>query len=816
MSTDALVGRSHDGHHLTSFIGRRRELTEARELMSRSRLLTLAGPGGVGKTRLALELVSRVRKAFSDGVFIVELAEVEDGAMVGPHIAAALRLPDQSNRSSLQRIADYVQDRHLLLVLDNCEHLLDAVSVLAARLLDRAARLRIVATSREPLGIFGEQVYNVPPLAAPVHTAAEGMTIESFDAVRLLIDRARSVDPTFEVTEANRLAVAQLCQRLDGIPLAIELAATRLRSVSVVQLIERLDKRFDILTGGSRAALPRQQTLRALIDWSHELCSSDERLLWARLSVFPGGFEVEAAEEVCGFGQLTREGVLDLIDHLVAKSLVVAENVYGTQTGGSVRVRYRQLMTFREYGAELLESIGETTDMRRRQRDHYLTRAAATVKNWCGPHQAERLMAARRDHPNLVSALEWSASTPGEERAGLHLAALLRYHWTAGGNLAEGRRWLDRLLKLATEPSPERGAALWVGAWICLVQGDREQAREHVAECRLIAESLNDRALAAHADHWEALCEVFDDHLDRAMGLFTAAVGVHRQVGDTASALYALFLLAWTQMYAGRTGDALATCREVLKVSDSYGERWAHAYADAVMGLCQWHVGELDAARQSQIAALEIQRDFPDGLCIALTIEQMSWTAASGGHYESAAVLYHAARAVWSGIGTTISAFGPLEKDFEQMATKVRRELGEREFKVLTARPEPSQEQAIELALGAARTGYASTGTPQPGLTKVSTKRRNGTAETPDGYGKHGGTALTQREAQIAGLVSQGLSNKEIAAQLVVSPRTVGGHIERILAKLGFNSRTQIASLMSGPAGAGLVGRKNSSSHGQT
>src|SRR6478672_1868476 len=278
MSTDALVGRSHDGHHLTSFIGRRRELTEARELMSRSRLLTLAGPGGVGKTRLAMEIVSRVRKAFSDGICVVELAEVEDGAMVGSHIAAALRLPDQSNRSSLQRIADYVEDRHLLLVLDNCEHLLDAVSVLAARLLDRAARLRIVATSREPLGIFGEQVYIVPPLAAPVQ-ASEGVTIESFDSVRLLIDRARSVDPTFEVTEANRLAVAQLCQRLDGIPLAIELAASRLRSVSVVQLIERLDKRFDILTGGSRAALPRQQTLRALIDWSHELCSSDERLL---------------------------------------------------------------------------------------------------------------------------------------------------------------------------------------------------------------------------------------------------------------------------------------------------------------------------------------------------------------------------------------------------------------------------------------------------------------------------------------------------------------------------------------------------------
>jgi len=813
MSTDALVGRSHGGHQLTSFIGRRRELTEARELMTRSRLLTLVGPGGVGKTRLALELVTRVRKAFSDGICIVELAAVEDGAVVGSHIAAALRLPDQSNRSSLQRIADYVQDRNLLLVLDNCEHLLDAVSVLVARLLDQAGRLRIVATSREPLGIFGEQIYKVPPLAAPVQTAAEDVGIEYFDSVRLLIDRARSVDPAFEVTTANRVAVAQLCQRLDGIPLAIELAATRLRSMSVVQLVERLDRRFDLLTGGSRAALPRQQTLRALIDWSHELCSPDERLLWARLSVFSGGFEVEAAEEVCGFGQLTSEGVLDLIDHLVAKSLVIAENVYDTQSGGSVRVRYRQLMTFREYGAELLESIGESTEMRRRQRDHYLRQAAATVDSWCGPDQAGRLMAARRDHPNFLSALEWSASTPGEERAGLHLAALLRYHWTAGGNLAEGRRWLDRLLKSATEPSLERGAALWVGAWICLVQGDWGQARTHVAECRLIAESLGDRALAAHADHWEALCEVFDDHLDRALGLFTAAVATHRQVGDIASALYALFLLAWTQMYAGRTGEALATCREVLMVSDSYGERWAHAYGDAVMGLCQWHLGELDAARQSQIAALEIQRDFPDSLCIALTIEQMSWTAASGGHYESAAVLYHAARAVWSGIGTTISAFGPLEKDFKQMAAQVRDELGEREFEVLTRRPEPSLEQAIELALDAAHRGYASAVNPQPSLAKASSRR--GAAETPEDQVQHFDIALTRREAQIAGLVSQGLSNKEIAALLVVSPRTVGGHVANVLAKLGFNSRTQIASLVSVRDGAGLADRTKSPSDGE-
>ena len=222
-------------------------------------------------------------------MWTVELAALDDNALVGSQIATALRLPDQSNRSPTERISDYVQERQLLLVLDNCEHLLDAVSALAARLLAIAPELRVIATSREPLGIFGEQVYQVPPLSAPAVSNGHAGAIEAFESVRLLVDRAQSVEAGFEITDGNRLAVAQLCQMLDGIPLAIELAAARLRSLSVAQLVERLDRHFDILTGGSRAAIPRQQTLRALIDWSYELCTRDEQLLWARLAVVPAG-----------------------------------------------------------------------------------------------------------------------------------------------------------------------------------------------------------------------------------------------------------------------------------------------------------------------------------------------------------------------------------------------------------------------------------------------------------------------------------------------------------------------------------------------
>ncbi|MDR7159809.1 LuxR C-terminal-related transcriptional regulator [Arthrobacter sp. BE255] len=804
MSTEAAVVRPTGGHNLTSFIGRRRELAEARELMSRSRLLTLAGPGGVGKTRLAAELSSRTRKAFRDGVWTVELAALDDNALVGSQIAAALRLPDQSNRSPIERISDYVEERQLLLVLDNCEHLLDAVSALAATLLDFAPELRVIATSREPLGILGEQVYQVPPLSAPAVLDGHAGAIEAFESVRLLVDRAKSVDARFEITDGNRLAVAQLCQMLDGIPLAIELAAARLRSVSVVQLVERLDRRFDILTGGNRAAIPRQKTLRALIDWSYELCTQDEQLLWARLAVFPAGFDVKAVEEVCGFGQINKRDILDLLDHLVAKSLVVAENDIDGPISGDQGRRYRQLMTFREYGAELLESIGESPELRRRQRDHYLGEASQTVALWCGPEQANRLAAARRDHTNILSALEWSATTPGEELAGMNLAALLRYHWIAGGNLSDGRRWLDRMLGLDMHRTPERGTALWVAAWVSLLQGDREPAQQYLTECRSIADDLDDQVLAGHVDHWEALSEVFKGRLEHAIELFGRAAAVHRRDENLASELTALFLLAWTQMYAGQMEEALATCRQVLAESGKQGERWSQAYGHAVMGLCQWHLGQLDEARQSQIAALEIQRDFHDGLCVALTIEQMSWTAASNGRYESAAILFQAAQSVWKGIGTTISAFGPLETDFEQTAAQLRNELGDaRYLSIIDGRPALSIDQAVELALKSAHAAYVSPRTATPAGHKNSAAHRTAKSVLVDPYTQYGGPRLTEREAQVAALVAQGRSNKEIAAELVLSHRTIGRHIERILAKLGFTSRTQIASWVASRTKAG-------------
>ncbi|KRC46443.1 MULTISPECIES: ATP-binding protein [unclassified Nocardioides] len=496
------------------------------------------------------------------------------------------------------------------------------------------------------------------------------------------------------------------------------------------------------------------------MNWSHDLCTPDERLLWSRLAVFPGSFDLDAVEAVCGFEGLPAEIILDLLDRLVAKSIVIAEP-------SGAAMRYRTLVTIRDYAAQRLRERDEWVVVKRRHRDHYLGQAGRMVEVWCGREQPEMLASMRADHANLLAALEWSVNTPGEERAAASLASLLRYHWIAGGYLSEGRRWFDRILQLDDTPTPERGSALWVAAWVALIQGDRDWAATCLGSCREVAAALGDGHLAAHAGQWTGLLLLFSGRLDDSIAAFRESIAVLEENGDDAALTTALFQLAMAQTYLDDPQGALGTCRRVLSLSERRGDQWSRAYALWVSGLCHWHLGEAEEGRAAARAALGYQRAFGDGICIALTVELLAWLDIDAGVFDEAAILNGAAAAVWRQLGTTIEAFGPhITAESSAMAARLVGELGSDRSGELTIH-DITRYDAVDLALDGRR--------PEP---------------PPD----DDVVRLTPREHEVVQLIAEGLSNRVIAEKLVLSVRTIDGHVERVLAKLEVGSRTQIAT----------------------
>lgn len=770
-STGALDrGDLHGRASMASFVGRRRDLTEAQARMAESRLVTLTGPGGVGKTRLALEVAKRSEKSFRNGVWMVELDSLSSGDRVAPAVATRLNVPDQSNRAALDRVVDYLRDKEMLLVLDNCEHVLGDVAEMVERLLAAGPKVRVLATSREPLHITAEQVLVVPPLSLP--PGGEEVTtagVTRSEAATLLVDRARQLVPDFSVTRENQEAVAQLCIRLDGIPLAIELAATRLRTLSPNQLFGRLDQRFQLLNRGSRTTLPRQQTLQALIDWSYELCSADERLLWRRMSVFADAFDLDAAEYVCGFAELDSVAVLDLLDQLISKSLLQTERV-------GEKVRYRQLMTVREYGKQLLTDASEEDELHRRHRDHYLDRAAMRVEAWCGAGQAEALAETRAERPDLMAALSWSLNTPGEHDSAARIAVALRYHWIAGGFLSDGRAWLERILRQPELSPAARGNASWVVGWVALIQGDHDDAAGHLDRARSIADSRRDPEMMTFARHWQAQHSVFTGELDAAGEQFREVIAEHERHGQTADQLTAMFQLVMVQTLGGRPEDGLRNSAAGLRIAERTGERWNRAYLWWISGVCHWHVGDYPAAREAATRALDIQQDFQDGTCTAMSLELLSWIAVSEADFEQGRDLAGTAAQVWQELGTGICAFGPhIAETSRESAERFRRVLGGQSSGEAAGENRISKAAAIAAALGGKAGGRGRTG-------------------EFAGVGSLADNPLSDREMEVAELVSQGLTNRKIAGKLVLSPRTIEGHVERMLKKLDFTSRTQVAT----------------------
>jgi DNA-binding CsgD family transcriptional regulator len=437
-------------------------------------------------------------------------------------------------------------------------------------------------------------------------------------------------------------------------------------------------------------------------------------------------------------------------------------------------VRYRMLMTVREFGAELLEGADESDTLHRRHRDYYLARAEAMAADWCGPGQAAALARMRTDHPNLTAALQWSLGRPQENRAAASFAAALRYHWVAGGSLGEGRRWLDQVLDTVTDPCTERAEALWVTAWICLMQGDGPAAASRLAECIALAESRGDDELVAYSALWSGLAALFAGELADSVPRYEHAVAAFERGGNTSGVLTAQFQLPVSLAYLGELDRAMGICDRALRVADRHGECWARAYNHWASGIIEWRRGALDRAEDLARQALTSQRDFHDGICVALNTELLAWVASRRGDHRRSARLFGAARAVWSEIGTSIHSFGPhMEGDSMASARRAEQALGAGRFAALVV-----EGGAVDL----------------PGAIEFALREPGGAGAPAESAARRKTSPLSRREAEVAGLIAQGRSNKAIAEALVLSPRTVDGHVERILAKLGFASRAQVAA----------------------
>jgi predicted ATPase/class 3 adenylate cyclase/DNA-binding CsgD family transcriptional regulator len=884
---------------LTSFVGRTAQIDEVRRVLSGNRLVTLTGAGGAGKTRLAIEIAGINAGEFREGAWYVDLAPITNPDVVSAVLARALGLPDQPGGSAMGAIVRFVGDRQMLVVLDNCEHLLDLTAELAADLLENCPALTLLTTSREPIGIAGEVTLRVPSL-----TIAD-------EAIELFADRARLVRADFKLTDDKVASVTEICRRLDGMPLAIELAAARVRALSLQEIVDSLHDRFRLLTGGSRTTVRRQQTLRASVDWSHALLTEPERVMFRRLAAFQGGFDLEAAQAISGDGDVERYQVLDLLTLLVDKSLVVAED-----SGG--RTRYRLLETVRQYAQEKLAESGEATTVRTLHRDHYLALAVAVDAPGESGHET-RLEQADVEIDNLRAAFVWSREC-GDTEIALQLACSLYPLWLARGRNREGFGWLDAALNDRSESKKEIAPAVYaraladkvaLDAWVGL-----PPSLDHAEQALAIARDVDDTGLLARALCARGLAVGYDD--DLAQPYFAEAVELAREIDDKwrlthvlgwraysanvagdpiatreaaeegrliADAIGNHFAsrtcrtwLAWACMYEGDLSRAATQFDEILAEAeavndlawrvasqlgriflsayqgDSVGARTAaeaaldiaaelsgfypgvlHGFSaiahlaegniDACAPACEtarnlmgmlpkaagmfvyplaevelargdlaearqiadqavsttkgWHLAtalrtrarvalaqrDLEQAEADAHAALARAADLHAYVCVADTFECLGRLAAEGQSYPEGARLLGAAEAMRRRTGEV--RFKVYDADFEATVAILRIAMGEEEFESAWAGGAAlSTEESIAYA-----------------------QRGRGERKRPSS----GWASLTPTELDVVRLVEDGLGNKEIAARLFISHRTVQTHLTHVYTKLGLTSRVQLA-----------------------
>ncbi|WP_330249278.1 protein kinase [Nocardia sp. NBC_00565] len=748
---------------LTSFVDRRTEVSEVKNLLASSRLVTLTGIGGVGKTRLGLRVAATMR-GLADRVWFVELADVSDPTLLVDVVAATLGLRDESARPLQDALVEFLSARESLLVLDNCEQLVAAVAELVETWLRACPGLRILVTSREPLNIAGEAVLRVSPLTVPDPDREPSMRgLPKYDAVTLFADRAAAVVPGFELSPDNKADVARICARLDGLPLAIELAAARIRMLSPEQILQRLTDRYALLTRSSRDTPTRQQTLRWCIDWSHDLCTPAEQRLWARLSVFAGSFELDAAEQICGPG-LSPESPLDVLSSLVDKSILIRDESNDV-------VRFRLLETIRDYGRQKLHEAGEYADLRRRHRDWYQQLALDAEATWISDRQPYWIARLEREQPNLRDALEYCLSEDTEEaaEAGLRTATALFMYWTFRGLYGEGRRWIDRALAHPRAHSiPERIKAIQVGSAMAATQGDLHSATALLAQGRVLADQAPtpmSKALIAAA---EGALAVFSGEFADAASCLDRAVEVLKSNREGWLHIGALTLLGMAHQLGGDQTKAIEYHQQVLSITEARGESLYRSIALCDMGITTWQQGERHRAIELLKKALRVNRQVHSPVVTALSFEALAWTADTA-DAERKAVLMGAAEELWRSTGSGAGILPDRLRYHDECVRMARSRLGARGF---DAAFRQGRAMGVDAAVAYALEEQLTDTTLAPGPS----------------------AALTKRESQVADLIAQGLTNKQIAAKLVISPRTAQGHVEHILTKLGFTSRTQIAA----------------------
>ena len=743
---------------LTGFVGRRRELGRVAEAVRSSRLVTLVGPGGVGKTRLALEAARLHADPHPDGIWLVDIAGLSDPALIPRAVASALSIVEGQRRSLDEALERVLRERNLLLLLDNCEHLVNACATLVDRLLRTCPSLRVLATSRESLAIGGEQLVEVAPLAVlAAEEDQDARRVRANEAAQLFALRARAIRSDFVLTEENCEAVGAICRRLDGLPLALELAAARLRTMTLAEISRGLDDRFRLLSGGSRAARAEHRTLRGMVDWSWELLTDRQRIVLRRLAVFAGGWTREAAEYVCSDDDLPLGDIAPALSDLVDRSLVAMDDWRGI-------ARYRLLDTMRAYAGERLRAAGDEAPTRRRHQAWYV-RLLETADQDVQGDQLAWLAQMDAEMENVRTALDWCRVEPDTTERVLRAAHGLLEYWDVRGHVSEARRRYEELLTLLPDGPPTAGRLIGdvCYAFVLATSGDFPRAAAIVDGAMARLPRVDDPLARFWVECMQLQCLVYS--------------------GDPAGPSFALAMLDRLQEFPHPSGHAmlpwiaglgylelgeLAEAEQMLQraVETTTEERVRAASLDA-LGITRYRRGDCQRARDAFRRALAGLTPFRDWRLSASAVQHLAFTACAFEEWERSARLLGAAETLFDESNMT-----PLPRyglDPEQIAATCREKIGDGPFaSAVAAGRAMSAERAIQYALDQS----------------PSTERTlRAVGERP----------LTRREGEIVKLVASGLTNRQIAEALVISEKTVESHMSHILAKLGLSSRARLA-----------------------